>query len=239
MAATNGRSGSAKTGARNRPTAKTQSNKTSTRKGAARKDKSADVRAGKAEPRPLMGARSLLTNNGDDGADDASGQVPPPHIEGLNRSIVEILQEDGRASLSSIAEVLGVSEATVRSRVSRMRKANLINFIAVINPLALGFTAWAMLGIRVAQGASADDVARYFSDCPEVVYVMRVAARFDLLAEIVCETPDDLREFLDRHCYGAQNVASVEPMIGLGLYKSLFKWDRPIIAGNGNSLGGR
>ena len=178
----------------------------------------------------MRAASALLTSQ-----EDAVAYTPNPNIEGLNRQIVEMLQEDGRASLSSIAQQLGVSEATVRSRVSRMRKSNLIHFITVINPLALGYSAWAMLGIKVAQGASADEVARYFRDCPEVVYLMRVASRFDLLAEIVCEAPEDLRDFLDKHCYGSQQVASVEPMIGLGLYKSLFKWDQPVIGGNGSA----
>ena len=154
-----------------------------------------------------------------------------PHIEGLNRQIVELLQENSRASYSSIAKRLRVSEATVRTRVGRMRKSNLIHFITAINPMALGYTAWAMLGLKVASDVSVDKVACYFRDCSEVVYAMRVAARFDLLVEIVCETPDDLRGFLDRHCYGQSDVVSVEPMIGLGLYKSLFKWEKPLLAG--------
>ena len=90
-----------------------------------------------------------------------------------------------------------------------------------------------MLGIKAARGASADEVACYFRDRPEVVYVMRVAARFDLLAEVVCGSPDELRDFLDAHCYGADDIAQVEPMMGLGLYKSLFKWDKPLASGDG------
>jgi len=185
---------------------------------------------------PLMGGRQMRVA---EVQDEALSYLPMPHIEGLNRKIVELLQEDGRASFSSIAQELGVSEATVRTRVSRMRDSNLIHFITVVNPLALGYSAWAMLGIKVAQGVSADEVAMYFRDCPEVVYAMRVAARFDLLAEIVCESPDDLRDFLDTHCYGSPNIASVEPMVGLGLYKSLFKWDKPLIASNGRKRANR
>ena len=165
--------------------------------------------------------------------DDAVAPSSIPHIEGINREIVALLQEDGRMPFSTIARTLGVSEGTVRSRVGQMHKANLIHFITVVNPLALGYTAWSMLGINVARGASADEVARYFRDRPEVVYVMRVAARFDLLAEVVCGSPDELRDFLDAHCYGSDNIAQVEPMMGLGLYKSLFKWDKPLGAGNG------
>ena len=176
----------------------------------------------------LKGGRRMRFSNLKAEAVDYS---PMPNIEGLNRQIVEMLQEDGRAAYSSIAKKLNVSEATVRARVGRMRKSNLIHFITVANPMALGYTAWAMLGINVSQNASADDVAQMFRDCHEVVYVMRVASRFDLLAEIVCETPDDLRDFLDTHCYGDPRVAAVEPMVGLGLYKSLFGWEQPLLAG--------
>lgn len=173
----------------------------------------------------LRGARQMRFSNQ---KSEAIEFTPVSNIEGLNRHIVELLQEDGRATFSSIAKKLDVSEATVRSRVARMRESNLIHFITVANPVALGYSAWAMLGIKVSNQASAVDVARYFRDQTEVVYAMRVASRYDLLAEIVCETPDDLRDFLDTHCYGQPSIASVEPMIGLGLYKSLFKWEEGV-----------
>ncbi len=174
---------------------------------------------------PLRGGRQMRFAKV---PDDAITHAANSDIEGINRDIVSMLQENGRASFSSIAQKLGVSEATVRSRVRRMEKSNLIHFITVVNPLALGYTAWAMLGIKVAQGESADVVAEYFRDCSEVVYAMRVASRFDLLAEVVCSNPEELRDFLDAHCYGSAMIASVEPMVGLGLYKSLFKWEKSL-----------
>ena len=187
-----------------------------------------------AESAPIMGLRQVGMA---DLQGDAVAYASVPPIEGLNREILALLQEDGRMPFSTIARTLGISEGTVRSRVAQMRKANLIHFITVVNPLALGYTAWSMLGIKVARGASAHEVARYFRDRPEVVYVMRVAARFDLLAEVVCGSPDELREFLDTCCYGSDDIAEVEPMMGLGLYKSLLKWDRPLGAGDSGNSG--
>lgn len=180
------------------------------------------------ENNSLMGARRLRFAKLKDEAIEYSSL---PNIEGLNRQIVELLQEDGRAAFSSIAKKLEVSESTIRTRVARMRDSNLIHFITVVNPTALGYSAWAMLGISVSNQSSADEVAKYFRDLPEVVYAMRVASRYDLLAEIVCETPDELREFLDAHCYGNPSVSCVEPMVGLGLYKSLFKWEKSLLGG--------
>ena len=149
-------------------------------------------------------------------------------LEGLNLKILEHLKEDGRATFSSIANKLGVSESTVRSRVTRMRGQNMIQFITVTNPLALGQSSWAMLGISVRSDVGVSSVAEYFSDLDEVVYAMRIAGRFDLLAEVVVDSPISLRNFLDKHCYESPMVSSVEPMMGLGLYKSLYKWEIPI-----------
>lgn len=161
-----------------------------------------------------------------------SGVSPPPGaLEGLNLKILEHLKEDGRATFSSIAEKLGVSESTVRSRVTRMREQNMIQFITVTNPLAMGQSCWAMLGITVQPGTNVATVAEYLSGLDEVVYAMRIAGRFDLLVEVVVDSPITLRDFLDEHCYQSPLVSSVEPMMGLDLYKSLFKWEIPL-AGN-------
>jgi Lrp/AsnC family transcriptional regulator for asnA, asnC and gidA len=156
---------------------------------------------------------------------EISGAEVTASFDGLNRDIIVMLQEDGRRSFATIARKLGVSEGTVRARVRQMRHDKLLRFVAVVNPVALGYSAWAMLGIKLAPGVSPERIAKYFRDRSETVYVMRVASRYDLLVEVVCEDPDELRRFLDQHCYSSPEIASVEPMIGLGAYKSLVKWE--------------
>lgn len=155
-----------------------------------------------------------------------------PALEGLNLKIVELLKDDGRATFSSIADKLSVSESTVRTRVTRMREQNVIQFITVTNPLALGQSSWAMLGITVQSGRGVGTAAEHFRDLEEVVYAMRVMGRFDLLVEVVLDSPISLRNFLDKHCYESGLVAAVEPMMGLGLYKSLYKWEIPMSKGS-------
>lgn len=177
----------------------------------------------------MAGVRDLIHTRGASPQIGNGNSRKSTNIEGLNLRIVEFLQEDGRATFSSIAGKLGVSESTVRSRVARMREQNMIHFITVTNPLALGHSSWAMLGISVGQDSSATEVAEYFRELDEVVYAMRIAGRFDLLVEVVVDTPISLRDFLDKHCYESRLVSSVEPMMGLGLYKSLYKWELPII----------
>ena len=186
---------------------------------------STDNQSGNVRVAGIRDIKFALSKNGNTSDRD----MPAPAVlEGLNLKILEHLKEDGRATFSSIADKLGVSESTVRSRVSRMREQNMIQFITVTNPLAVGQSSWAMLGISVQSDVRVSSVAEYFSDLDEVVYAMRIAGRFDLLAEVVVDSPISLRNFLDKHCYESPMVSSVEPMMGLGLYKSLYKWEIPI-----------
>ena len=186
---------------------------------------STDNQSGNIRVAGIRDIKLAPSKNGNTSDRDISAPVV---LEGLNLKILEHLKEDGRATFSSIAEKLGVSESTVRSRVSRMREQNMIQFITVTNPLAVGQSSWAMLGISVQSDVRVSSVAEYFSDLDEVVYAMRIAGRFDLLAEVVVDSPISLRNFLDKHCYESPMVSSVEPMMGLGLYKSLYKWEIPI-----------
>jgi Lrp/AsnC family transcriptional regulator for asnA, asnC and gidA len=48
-------------------------------------------------------------------------------MDGIDRSIIEALQQDGREPFRRIAVRLGVSEATVRSRYARLRDASCVN----------------------------------------------------------------------------------------------------------------
>ena len=186
---------------------------------------STDNQSGNIRVAGIRDIKLAPSKNGNTSDRDISAPVV---LEGLNLKILEHLKEDGRATFSSIADKLGVSESTVRSRVSRMREQNMIQFITVTNPLAVGQSSWAMLGISVQSDVRVSSVAEYFSDLDEVVYAMRIAGRFDLLAEVVVDSPISLRNFLDKHCYESPMVSSVEPMMGLGLYKSLYKWEIPI-----------
>ena len=109
-----------------------------------------------------------------------------------------------------------------------MREQNVIQIITVTNPLALGQSSSAMLGIAAQSGRGVGTAAEYFRDLEEVVYAMRVMGRFDLLVEVVVYSPISLRIFLDKHCYESGLVAAVGPTIALGLYKSLDKREIPM-----------
>lgn len=145
------------------------------------------------------------------------------NLDELSRKILALLQEDGRRSFSSIARELKVSESAVRSRVANLEEHEHLRFIAVIDPVQAGYMCWAMLGITVSSGASPDNLALEFSKNPKAIWVSVMGGRYDLMVETWTETPVELQQFLEEFCYANDQIAAVETMVGMRIYK----WGAP------------
>ena len=146
----------------------------------------------------------------------------------LNQQIIRLLQEDGRAAYDEIGQKLGVSGGTVRNRVTRMRDAGMLRIVAVVDPVAVDYESDAMLGIKTAPGVAPTAVAERLDPHPAVVYVMWVSGRFDLLVEVVCDEETELTNFLNDHIHGQTDIARVEVMTQLGMFKNQFLLKRHV-----------
>ena len=162
-----------------------------------------------------------------DGAVDAGpqndgGQASSTLLDAPNRAIIEALQRDGRQPYGAIAEEVGLSEAAVRRRVQRLRESGIMQIVAVTDPLQLGFTRQAMIGISVE--GDVRHVAEKLSGMHEVDYVVMCAGRFDLLAEIVCEDDERLLHVLNDSVRSIPGVRATETFLYLKLAKQTYTW---------------
>lgn len=142
--------------------------------------------------------------------------------DGLNRSIVAMLEMDGRMPFSEIAQKLDVSEGTIRNRVNGMKEAGMLRIVAIADPMAAEYKADAILGLRVSSGHTPEAVARRLTGDDRVVYVMWVAGRYDLLIEVVSDDRENFLAFLDSHIHGTDDIAEAEVMLGLKNFKNQF-----------------
>ena len=146
----------------------------------------------------------------------------------LNQQIIRLLRDDGRTPYDEIGQKLGVSGGTVRNRVTRMREAGMLRIVAVVDPVAVDYESDAMLGIKAAPGVAPSAVAQRLDPYPAVVYVMWVSGRFDLLVEVVCDEETELTSFLNQHIHGQSDIAHVEVMTRLGMFKNQFLLKRNV-----------
>ena len=158
-----------------------------------------------------------------DGSVEAGGQQDATaFLDAANRAIIEALQRDGRQPYGAIAEAVGLSEAAVRRRVQRLRESGIMQIVAVTDPLQLGFTRQAMIGINVE--GDVRKVAEKLSGMQEVDYVVMCAGSFDLLAEIVCEDDEALLQVLNDSVRSIPGVRATETFLYLKLAKQTYTW---------------
>jgi Lrp/AsnC family transcriptional regulator for asnA, asnC and gidA len=143
-------------------------------------------------------------------------------LDGPNRAIIEALQRDGRQPYGAIAQEVGLSEAAVRRRVQRLRESGIIDIVAITDPLQLGFTRQAMVGLSVE--GDVRRVADKLSALDEVAYVVMCAGSFDLLIEIVCEDDERLLHVLNDSVRSIPGVRATETFLYLKLAKQTYSW---------------
>lgn len=145
-----------------------------------------------------------------------------PSLDAVSKTIVELLQEDGRRSYSEIGRTVGMSEAAVRQRVQRLTESGVMQIVAVTDPMQLGFHRQAMIGVRVS--GDARRVAEAIAAIDAVDYVVITVGSFDVLAEVVCEDDDDLLALINDVIRPIEGVLSTETFIYAKLQKQLYNW---------------
>lgn len=143
-------------------------------------------------------------------------------LDDVSKAIVEQLQEDGRRSYAEIGKAVGLSEAAVRQRVQKLTDAGVMQVVAVTDPMQLGFYRQAMIGLRCSGDTRA--IADKLAALSAVDYVVLTAGSFDIMAEVVCESDEDLINLLNEQIRKLEGVVSTETFVYLKLHKQLYNW---------------
>ena len=143
-------------------------------------------------------------------------------IDADSKAIIEQLQQDGRRSYAVIGESLGLSEEAVRKRVAQLVEADVMQIVAVTDPLQLGFARQAMIGV-IVEGAL-KPVAEKLAAIEEVDYVVITAGGFDILAEVVGQSDAHLLELVTSMIRPIPGVVSIHTFLYLELEKQTYTW---------------
>ncbi len=151
-----------------------------------------------------------------------AGDATTVVIDDTDKAIIEALQADGRMPYTRLGATVGLSEAAVRQRVQRLTESGVVQIVAVTDPLMLGFSRMAMVGLKVE--GDLRTVAADIAAIPDVSYVVIVSGSFDLLMEVVCEDDDHLLTILNDKVRAIPGIRSTETFTYLRLDKQTFAW---------------
>ena len=142
-------------------------------------------------------------------------------IDEIDRELIRALQADGRASYMDLSRLVGLSDAACRQRVMRLLEEEVIDIVAVTDPVKLGLEFQALLGISVS--CDVRQIAAAIEAYNDAVYVVMATGRFDLLVELVSQ---DRESFVgvSNAIRTMDGVAGVEVMSYLGITKQTYDW---------------
>ncbi len=155
-------------------------------------------------------------------AQPSSRREPTSDLDAVARTLIDLLQQDGRRSYAALAKEVGLSEAAVRQRVQRLLADEVMQIVAVTDPMQVGFRRQAMIGIRTSGDMA--EVAKKLAEIQEIDYVVVTAGSFDILVEAVCEDDEHLLELLSSRIRAIPEVVSTEAFVYLKLVKQFYHW---------------
>jgi Lrp/AsnC family transcriptional regulator for asnA, asnC and gidA len=144
------------------------------------------------------------------------------NLDDTAKQIIELLQDDGRLSYSAIAKKVGLSEAAVRHRVQKLIETGVMQVVAVTDPMQMGFARQAMIGVKVS--GNVREVAEELAAMEQLDYIVITTGRFDILAEIVVESDDELLELVSGKISSLDRVVTTETFVYLRLEKQTYAW---------------
>jgi DNA-binding Lrp family transcriptional regulator len=145
----------------------------------------------------------------------AAGDLALDH---LDRQIIGLLQQNGRASYAEIADVLGLTESTARRRTLRLLTSNYVRVVAVSNPFLLGFQDVVLIWFKIDL-SRLPLVAADLSRQAPVRYLSRTAGGVDLVAEALFHDHAALFAFLNGPLAAIPGIREVSISFELTLYK--------------------
>jgi Lrp/AsnC family transcriptional regulator, regulator for asnA, asnC and gidA len=142
-------------------------------------------------------------------------------LDAVDQYLIEALRTDGRQAFSQIADKLKVSPGMIRQRYDRLVHLGILKVLAISNPLRRGVKTMALVGIRTDGNLMlkvADKVAKF----DEVVYLVVVSGRYDIMAEVFCRDHEDLLKFITEKLYSIEGVRETETFMHLRIVKETY-----------------
>ncbi|HSB68044.1 MAG TPA: Lrp/AsnC family transcriptional regulator [Candidatus Methylomirabilis sp.] len=119
-------------------------------------------------------------------------------IDDLDAKIITLLRPDGRRSNVEIARDLGVAEGTVRKRIERLVRDQVIQIGAWADPLKIGYQDYINMELQVRM-RDIEGVAQRLAKLPEIFFLGLCTGRAQIFAGCCFRSNEHFFEFMTKH----------------------------------------
>ncbi|VUT25633.1 MAG: HTH-type transcriptional regulator Ptr2 [Candidatus Methanolliviera sp. GoM_oil] len=134
-------------------------------------------------------------------------------MDGKDREIIRILQENARTPFTEIAKRLKVSESTIRNRVSALERDGVIKkYTIVVDPVKMGLNTVAIVGLDVEPSMFLE-AAKKMVEIEKVRYVATSTGDHMIMSEIWTKDGKELSVLISEKIGKIKGVHRICPAI--------------------------
>lgn len=143
-------------------------------------------------------------------------------LDRVDRSMVSLLQKDGRIPIVTIAKELGISETTARSRLKRLINEEVIKVVAISNPIRLGFEIIGNIKLSIDLKKK-DAILQALKNIEALNYVALTTGGNDIDIEFIAGSLSEFKTLIFERISQIHGVNSAETSLIVEIIKDT--WD--------------
>lgn len=142
----------------------------------------------------------------------------PAPIDDVDRDMLRILREDGRISITRLAEQVHVSRASAYARLDRLQRDGVIRgFSAIVDSARLGLGVTAVVSLSAGRSGRFRwrEFRKRLAEMPEVESAYLVTGDADIVVVIRTDDHEGLRSLLLEKLQGLPHVTNTTTLLVL------------------------
>jgi len=138
-------------------------------------------------------------------------------LDEIDIKLISHLQDNGRISLVKLGKKIGLKHSSVRERLLKIITHGFIKIQANVNLKNFGFRI-AFIGFEVIGYENAMKLIEKLRKCPRTLLVGYTSGEFNVIAIMVIENIDLLRDFIERNLRSIINIRRISINFGEIIY---------------------
>lgn len=119
--------------------------------------------------------------------------VNPDALDPINRDLLRLLGENGRASFTELGAAVGLSPHATAERVRRLQESGVVRgFTAIVDHAAIGGGLEALIDVRLLAATPPERFEEFVATLPDAREMWFVTGRYDYELRVTCADPEAL-----------------------------------------------
>ncbi|MDJ0829014.1 MAG: Lrp/AsnC family transcriptional regulator [Desulfobacterales bacterium] len=148
-------------------------------------------------------------------------------LDRVDCEMIRLLQKDGRIANTDIAKQIGISEATVRTRLNRLIQEEYIQIVAVSNPIKLGFDIVGTIRIH-AEVKKLDHIIKELKKLKPLWFIVHTTGGTGIDAEFIVKSLDELNSLIFEKLYKIDGIIKTDTSLITKYIKRQYDWGTAI-----------